>query len=137
MERNEKIWESVIVIVLIGIIICLLTPIVQAIIFTSKVSSTETSAENLVNTVEILYAKASMSTQVSFPFIVIFDKGNYTIYSQTEKNIINETINFEGKLPDAGAIIRYNNGTMSASNLTFGDVICNQRPNNNMKCKRS
>ena len=71
MERNEKIWESVIVIVLIGIIICLLTPIVQAIIFTSKVSSTETSAENLVNTVEILYAKASMSTQVSFPFIVI------------------------------------------------------------------
>lgn len=137
MERNQKIWENVIVFILIGIVICMVTPIIQLIFFKSKISGAESNAENLIDMVELLYAKASMNAQISFPFIVIFDDGNYTVYSQTETNIINETIDFDGELPEAGAIIMYNDGSMSASNLTFGDIVCNQRPNNNMQCKRS
>lgn len=134
MESNNRKWENVIVIVLIAIIICLLFPIIQSIILNSKLSSTKTSSESVINMAELVYTKASMSQKITFPFVVNFTSDNYTAYAGNDNNIISSDVTFKGRLPESGTIIIYSDGEVAVNNLIYDDIVCNQIKGKNIEC---
>lgn len=137
MEHNQKVWENVIIVVLIAIVACLLWPIIQTIFFDSKFSSAQNNTENAIDMVELLYTRASMDQEIPFPFVVTFKDGDYTAYAGSETNIINTKIDHDGKLPDSGHVILSSDGLINAIDLTYDDIICNKFKEQPLECVKN
>ena len=136
MADGKNIWENVIIFVLLGVIVCFLTPIIQGIFYKSQVSGAKTSAEELVDAAQIVYQDLSLTREVVLPFTMQFRQNKtYDLYENITK-IADKQLLEKGKRPTNGSIVIDKNGNVSAQNITYGDIICNMEINKEMICVR-
>ncbi len=136
MAGGKNIWENVIIFVLLGVVICFLTPIIQGIFYKSQVSGAKTSAEELVDAAQIVYQDLSLTREVVLPFTMQFRQNKtYDLYEDTTKIAAKQLLE-KGKRPTNGSIVIDKNGNVSAQNITYGDIICNMETNKEMICVR-
>lgn len=136
MGNGKNIWENVIIFVLIGIVICFLTPLIQGIFYKSQVSGAKTSAETLVHIARVLYQDMSLEREIVLPFTVQFrENKTYDLYENTTKIASNQLVE-KGERPTAGSIVIDQNGDVRAQNITFKDIVCNQEKGKEMICTR-
>lgn len=136
MGNGKNIWENVIIFILIGIIICFITPLIQGIFYKSQLSGAQTSAKELVVVSRILYQDLSLSREVVLPFTVQFrENKTYDLYENTTK-IADRQLLEKGRKPTAGSIVIDTAGEVYARNITFGDIVCNKDKGKEMTCIR-
>jgi len=136
MAGGKNIWENVIIFVLLGVVVCFLTPLIQGIFYKSKISGAKTSAENLIDTAEILYQDLSLYREVVLPFTVQFrENKTYDLYENTTKIAANQLLE-KGQRPTNGSIVIDSDGGIYAQNITYNDIICNMEKNKEMVCVR-
>ena len=134
--KNRR-FEIIVIFMLIGIIICILFPVVQKIIYKSQLSGIESSVHGTISSVQVLYAKSSLTTDISLPFIVEYNKKGYDLYSNSKKITLKEKIDNKGRKPIGGKIIVMPSGEILAENLKFEKFICNKQHLKNVQCIRN
>ena len=136
MGNGKNIRENVIIFVLLGVVVCFLTPIIQGVFYKSQLSGAKTSAQELVATAKILYQDMSLYREVVLPFTVQFrENKTYDLYENTTKIASNQLLE-KGKRPTNGSIVIDSNGNVYAQNITYDDIICNMQKNKEMVCVR-
>ncbi len=136
MGKSEKIWENVIIFVLLGIVVCFLTPIIQGIFFKTQLSGAKSSAEKLVDTAKLLYQDQSLYREISLPFTIQFrENKTYDLYEKTSKIADNQLLD-KGQRPTGGSIVIDINGDVTVQNITYGNIVCNMEKNKEMICVR-
>jgi len=136
MGNGKNIWENVIIFILIGVVICFLTPLIQGIFYKSQVSGAKTSAVTLVHVARVLYEDMSLEREIVLPFTVQFrENKTYDLYENTTKIASNQLVE-KGQRPTGGSIIIDQNGDVRAQNITFKDIVCNQEKGKEMICAK-
>jgi len=136
MGNGKNIWETVIIFILLGIIICFLTPIIQTIFYSSQVSNAKANANEIVSAASVIYQDLSLERQVVLPFTLEFNEdGTYNLYERTTKIVANQTFE-KDKGPSSGTVTLDENGEVSAKNITYKDIVCNRKKNKPMECTR-
>ncbi len=138
MAGGKNIWENVIVFILLGIIVCLVTPIIQGLFYNSQVSGAKSSAEELVSSISILYGNFSMEREIVLPFTMQFrENKTYDIYEDTTKISSNQLLE-KGNKPISGSIVMDKNGEIYAQNITYDNgIVCNMEKGKEMQCVRT
>lgn len=134
---GNKIWENVIVFILLGIVIILVVPIVQGIFVKSQVSGAKTSAEAAVKTAEVIYESYSLDREIVLPFTVEFKKGGkYDLYENITKIASDQVLDMNGKKPLSGTVIIDTDGATYAKNIGYSGILCNMDKDRIMVCAR-
>ncbi len=122
---GRTIWENVIIFVLLGVVVCFITPIIQAIVYKTQMSAAESNTESLVKIAKELYADLNREREVNLPFTVSFNEDQtYNLYENTTKIAENQSLT-SGETPTSGNIIIDQNGDTTAKNIQFGNIVCN------------
>lgn len=136
MGNGKNIWENVIIFILIGVIICFVTPIIQGIFFSTQLSNAKSNATELVKMSRILYGELSLRREVVLPFSIEFNEdGTYNLYENTTK-IADKQILTNGKGPKSGTIILDENSYVTAKNIRYGDIVCQKETTKTVNCFR-
>ena len=69
---SNRVLENIIIITLIGVIFCLVFPIVQRIIYKSDLEGVKASVYGNIDSVKLLYLTESNSDEIDLPFTVVF-----------------------------------------------------------------
>ncbi len=130
----SRMWENVIVVILIMVIFCLVFPIVKLSIYSSQLSSVKDSVYASINSVSLLYFKENQNNNASLPFMVTYTESNYKIYSNKVVYDGDEKLEKSGMRPIGGYIVINSNGSISVVNLEYSNFVCNKSSNGNVKC---
>ena len=121
---NSKIWENVIIFILIGIAIIFITPIIQGIFLRSQISSAKIGVETVVKSTKVLYERHSLDREVLLPFVVEIQKdGKYDLYEQSSKIATGLTLDIKGEKPLSGRVIIDRDGATYARNVEFEETL--------------
>ncbi len=134
---GNKTVENIFIIALIGIIACLIFPIVQRTIYAAQLSGIESSVYGSIDSVKVLYTNESLNQEITLPFTVKYNKKGYNLYLGTKKITAKEKITKSGRLPIGGHITINPDGTISVVKLKYEKFICSKPPNGELKCQRN
>ena len=134
---SNKTVENIFIIALIGIIACLLFPIVQKTIYDAQLSGIKSRVYGSIDSVKVLYTNESLNQEITLPFTVKYNKDGYNIYLGTKKINAEEKITKSGRLPVGGRITINPNGSVSVIELKYDKYICSKSPNGELKCQRN
>lgn len=134
---SNKTIENIFIIMLIGIIVCLLLPIVQKISDNSQLSSIESSAKGNMESVKMLYTDESLQQEIALPFTVEYYEGGYNVYSANQKIEIHQQLTEKGRNPISGIITINSDGSTSVTDLKYEKYNCSKSPNGKIKCQRN
>ena len=134
---KSKIWENVIIFVLIGIAIIFITPIIQGIFLKSQISSAKIGVETVVKFTKVLYERHSLDREVLLPFMIEIQKdGKYDLYEKSSKIATGLALDIKGEKPLSGRVIIDRDGAVYARNVEFRNAICNMEKDEVVVCAR-
>ncbi len=140
-EENEKrstirTIEYSAILVFFLIIIIILVPSVYKIVYNMAKDSATTSTQGMIDTVKSYYVDINLLNEVGLPFKVVFDEDGYTFYENGKKVEYESHLNIEitGKAPTSGSIQINTDGTVTVTDLTFGNFKCNQTNSSDIVC---
>lgn len=140
-EENERystkrVVEYGAVITILLIVLAILVPSLQKIVYNIGKQSSITSTKGTIDIVKAFYTDMNLKNEVALPFKVVFDKDGYTFYEVGQKVNYKRQLNVKnsGKLPKDGYIEITIDGTVTVKNLTFGNFKCNQTNEKNLVC---
>lgn len=130
----EKKWETVIVVVLIAVVICLLFPVIKIVIDKARFSGIKSGVNATAENVKDFYLNETIFGTAELPFMVTFNESGYSMFSNgklyTSDNQLEEKL-----IPTGGSIVVDKNNRVSVSNLRYKNYICNKLPNTAVECK--
>lgn len=130
----SKIWETVIVIILIAVVICLVFPIIKIIIAKSQFEGVKNGINATAENVKAFYLNETVTSDVELPFTVTYDADGYTMSSNGHNYV--STTELKSKIIPTGGTITVNNvNQVSVENLRYKNYICNKTPNTAVSCK--
>lgn len=140
-EENERystkrVVEYGAVIIILLIVLAILVPSLQKIVYNIGKQSSITSTKGTIDIVKTFYTDMNLKNEVALPFKVVFNKDGYTFYEVGQKVNYKRQLNVKnsGKLPKAGYVEITVDGTVTVKNLTFGNFKCNQTNEKNLVC---
>ena len=134
---NNRVLENIVIITLIGIIFCLLFPIVQKIIYKSDLDGIKASVYGNVDSVKLLYLNESNVDEIGLPFTVVYDYNGYKTYIGKDEYNTNNKIETHGRMPIGGSINITPTGLVTVSDLEYKNYVCSMPPGGELTCKRS
>ena len=140
-EANErystrKVVEYSAVVIIILVLLAILVPSLQKIVYNMSQNSSITSTKGTIEIVKTFYTDMNLTNEVGLPFRVVFNKNGYTFYEAGIKVNYKRRLNVKntGKLPKAGYVEITIDGTVTVKDLTFGNFKCNQTNEKNLIC---
>ena len=140
-EENEKrstirTIEYSAILIFFLIIIIILVPSVSKIVYNMSKDSATTSTQGMIDTVKSYYVDINLLNEVGLPFKVVFDEDGYTFYENGKEVEYESRLNIEitGKTPTSGSIQINTDGTVTVTDLTFGNFTCNQTDSSDIIC---
>jgi hypothetical protein len=130
----EKKWETVIVVVLIAVVICLLVPVIKVVIDNARFSGVKSGVNATAENVKDFYLNETISGTAELPFKVTFNESGYSIFSNGKLYTSNNQLE-EKLIPTGGSIVVDENNQVSVNNLRYQNYICNKLPNTAVECK--
>lgn len=137
VSMKNRRFEVIIICMLIGIIICLVFPIVEKIIYKSQLSGIESSVHGAISSVQVLYTKSSLKTDIELPFTVEYTENSYKLYSGISKITLKDKIDSKGRKPIGGKIVITKTGEILAKNLKFEKFTCNKEHLKMVECQKN
>ena len=134
---NNRVLENIIIITLIGVIFCLLFPIVQNIIYKSDIEGVKASVYGSIDSVKLLYLNESNASEIGLPFTVVYDNDSYKTYVGKDEYNTNNKIETHGRKPIGGSINITPAGLVTVSDLKYKNYVCSMPPGGELSCKRS
>lgn len=130
----SKIWETVIVVTLVAVVICLLFPIIKIIIAKSQFEGIKNGVNATAENVKAFYLNETVTSDVSLPFVVTYSDDGYTMTSNGHNYVSSSKL--DSKLVPTGGTITVNDyNQVSVENLRYKNYICNKTPNTSVQCK--
>lgn len=140
LEQNKtiKVVEYSMVIIVLLIVLIIVLPSLSTIIYNMSKDSAVTSTKNTIDAIKSIYTNMNLKNEVGLPFKAVFDKEGYTFYEMDEKVNYDTTINIkiDGDLPKSGSITINEDGTVTAKDLIFGSIKCNQIKEQELICEK-
>lgn len=136
---GEKIFETMVFIVLI-MIICILTfPFLEKIIYNVQDSSVTTNVNTTIDNIKNVYLNENQKIDnvVYLPFTVEYNKNGYKTYCGGKEVKIETTINAKGNKPISGTITWGKDNNITVTNLKFKSHTCNKIAGEDVKCVRN
>ena len=133
---SNRVLENIIIITLIGVIFCLVFPIVQRIIYKSDLEGVKASVYGNIDSVKLLYLNESNSDEIDLPFTVVYTSKGYKLYIGKSEYNANNKIETHGRKPIGGKINISPTGLITVTNLDYKNYICSMPPGGDLVCKR-
>jgi len=134
---NNRVLENMLIVTLIGIILCLLFPIVQKIVLDADKKGAEASANASIASVQLLFIKENKNHQLILPFTVDYNEQSYNVYVNGEEYSSKEQIETKGRRPIGGSISIMPSGIVIAVNLKYKTYTCNKSALGEVECLRN
>ena len=134
---SNKTLENIVICILVGIVLCLLLPVVQKIVYKSQLEGAESSANGAIASVQVLFTKANLNEEIPLPFKVKYTKNGYQTYARDKKIKLHTTITNDGEDPIDGEISISLTGDIVVKNLKFSHFTCNKETLKPLECKRN
>lgn len=134
--KQVKFVENNAVIIVLFVILIIVTPYITSIIGSTWKKADESSTKGVIESVKLLYTSSSVTTEVSLPFEVKYNRNGYETYSNGTKFFPSKImkVDTEGQKPKSGTVTIKLDGTVSVKDLRFGLLKCNSDKNEKVTC---
>ncbi len=136
--KTIRVIEYSMVVVALMVVLIIVLPSLNTIIYNMSKDSAITSTKNTIDAIKSIYTNMNLINEVGLPFKAIFNKDGYTFYEMDQKVNYKTTINIkiDGDLPKSGSITINEDGTVTAKDLIFGNIKCNQVKDQDLICDK-
>ena len=133
-----KVIEYSSILVFFLVLLFVLVPLIQKIVYNMAWNAAMTSTKETVNTVKTFYTDMNLFNEVGLPFKVVFYEDGHEFYEFGKKvsYLYELNIQNDGELPTGGSVQINKDGSATVTDLTFGHFKCNQTNEQNLECKR-
>ena len=134
---SNRVFENILIVTLIGIIFCLLFPIVQRIIYKSEIEGVKASVYGSIESVKLLYLNESNADEIGLPFTVVYNENGYKTYIGKNEYRAFYKMDIHGRKPIGGTINITPAGLVTVTKLKFKNYMCSMPPGGDLTCKRN
>lgn len=139
MNAHKKIYEVILVFVLLGIILIVSFCYISKIINKNLKLSAETQTRTLMTTAEQIQVEYMLKGDFELPLVFVFIDNEMYLKKGRGGNVTHYdgNISFSGMFPDSGEIVILINNKIIVNNLKINNFVCNTYKENEVKCKKT
>lgn len=135
--QNKK-YETLLVFVIIGIVLCVIMRYITSIIDDALKTSAITQTYTLMTTVEQIYVEATLNGTDELPFAAVFKNGEIYIKVGGKTKLYVGGVTLSKKLPNEGEIVIMVTGNkIIANNIKINNYICNTLKETEVICEKA